>query len=1213
MRALEPGEALTVLQVSEEVEQLSDEDLARYERLAHDGRAHRVGTASWADTLAGIRRLRAAQERDKRIRKSLNDDAELIKLIKTHKEVPLPLDMLAASVYAIEHPEDPQGLENARQLQEALADKGFKSLEQYEDIRAAPWRDAFRQRAVEVAKEALRRAGESAQAMRVTAGDRDQVRLMFERLASLRQMASFEGTPSLRLGSADLQGLAKQVLAAYPILRHRKALDMAMGSRNKNDLGWWMGYHALRMQVATMDIAARLDRDPERVFQMDTIVAGTLKEMGLTNSSPQAQIISEGIGKKRDDSFLTAWLSIVDFVVYFLPGLGEVKMIGDFLGAAREYEIGQEEATVSVRSEDPSAKGVFLAGAGLLIPHVLHKLPGPARKVLPGFREVPANEMRGLGDIPVEPGPPGAAPLVTAELPVSKPPTEAVETPPATTERIEERPAAETPGQQQPQQHAQSVTPTAVDFTEADIEQHVGRLDNPGQLGPSQFAMAAPVGPDVVNPATGQVEPAFGLSNMTIEGQNANPNQIGYHENAYFRGITDVRPIDAFPTGPKPKPLTPPGAPVPTTEVRITGPSPGSNRPRPVISSETGGNVEVRLHGPNPKAPEGFSHDNPTVQVNTPSEQYPWVGKPAKTAAGERANIRSDPAAGGQSTTGRYRTADDQWLLVPTQAENAAYAAGQPMPPGVATPEQVASAHYPVYGEPVNLGGGPHNSGGTPPIPLAEPMPKQVLDLNYGPETETRSMPKGAAIEPQTAPENAQTTALSGTQGRTTPAPVASPELVVPSVPAMEVPSSSKVDAPPSATSGLARPGSLGAMSRLLPDFTNITPSPPSVLDRIPPPDPVLKDPAPPANAATGPNVTPSPPPVMKPPAPKSEPTGKTSDIGVGAPPKQKSPPASADAPGKPVTEDPKKTAGFTSQKNPVIDSKRQLQAKTRVEQTETELQTASREKASAEQKLLSAQARVRAVTDHLRMVPQHLQSESRAILRESDLDERLQLVNEIRASRDDWSPEEKGWLDQQAELLDAQLDVEAAQFGQKKQGANVRDSTILMPTRQQELARASKSVADLIRSEGPNYRTVKKVNYDEVMGKKAWDEFTASRAKGASALALNPDHIISVREIRDEVVKSGLLELYDKASPAIKEQIEKAIQDLGDERRNLVAMEEFANKILKRDRSWWDIPYEKVAKLYTLERFESIRTRETEQREHFQQVIQALVTRFSK
>ncbi len=61
------------------------------------------------------------------------------------------------------------------------------------------------------------------------------------------------------------------------------------------------------------------------------------------------------------------------------------------------------------------------------------------------------------------------------------------------------------------------------------------------------------------------------------------------------------------------------------------------------------------------------------------------------------------------------------------------------------------------------------------------------------------------------------------------------------------------------------------------------------------------------------------------------------------------------------------------------------------------------------------------------------------------------------------------------------------------------------------------------------------------------------------------------------------------------------------------MAMEEFANKILKRDRSWWDIPYEKVAKLYTLERFESIRTRETEQREHFQQVIQALVTRFSK
>jgi hypothetical protein len=47
--------------------------------------------------------------------------------------------------------------------------------------------------------------------------------------------------------------------------------------------------------------------------------------------------------------------------------------------------------------------------------------------------------------------------------------------------------------------------PSATHFDKADVEQHVGRLDNPGQLKRPQFAMSGPVGPDVTNPATGQV------------------------------------------------------------------------------------------------------------------------------------------------------------------------------------------------------------------------------------------------------------------------------------------------------------------------------------------------------------------------------------------------------------------------------------------------------------------------------------------------------------------------------------------------------------------------------------------------------------------------------------------------------------------------------------------------------------------------------------
>ncbi len=237
--------------------------------------------------------------------------------------------------------------------------------------------------------------------------------------------------------------------------------------------------------------------------------------------------------------------------------------------------------------------------------------------------------------------------------------------------------------------------PTPADFTDEDIDALVGRLDRPEQLETPQFAAAYPAGPDVLNPVTGRVEPAVGLSTMTIEGQSTNPNQIGYHENAYFRGVRDVREIDAFPTGPHPElpPAAQPPDLVPPTTVQIKGPSPGPNQPRPVLSQETGGNVEVRYHGPNPGAPEGtFSHDNPTVQVNTPNPHGSWTGQPVDEAAGQRAVIpHNDP------NTGLYRTADGEWVRIPT-----------------ATPEQRAAAHYPVYGEPTPLIE-PPPSGGTPP------------------------------------------------------------------------------------------------------------------------------------------------------------------------------------------------------------------------------------------------------------------------------------------------------------------------------------------------------------------------------------------------------------------------------------------------------------------------------------------------------------------
>ena len=58
---------------------------------------------------------------------------------------------------------------------------------------------------------------------------------------------------------------------------------------------------------------------------------GDLDGMGLADDSPQAQAIREGLGRERQNAFLSALEGIADFLQYFIPGWGEVKGIANFL------------------------------------------------------------------------------------------------------------------------------------------------------------------------------------------------------------------------------------------------------------------------------------------------------------------------------------------------------------------------------------------------------------------------------------------------------------------------------------------------------------------------------------------------------------------------------------------------------------------------------------------------------------------------------------------------------------------------------------------------------------------------------------------------------------------------------------------------------------------------------------------------------------------
>jgi hypothetical protein len=300
------------------------------------------------------------------------------------------------------------------------------------------------------------------------------------------------------------------------------------------------------------------------------------------------------------------------------------------------------------------------------------------------------------------------------------------------------------------------------------------------------------------------------------------------------------------------------------------------------------------------------------------------------------------------------------------------------------------------------------------------------------------------------------------------------------------------------------------------------------------------------------------------------------------------------------------------AKRNQPLDAERVLKAKAEAEKTPLQIHSASAEGAQAEHRLEFAQARVAAITQELKPVPSGLSAESRALLKAKDLDERLDLLRDLRDSRSDWSNEEREWLDQQEQLIDAQLDVEAAAVGEKKAAADIVDARINEPARAAELARARKSLSDLIRTPGPNYRQVSNGTYDTIMGKEAWEQLKARRPRGAEPLSLNTDHIVPVREISDEVVSSGLVDVYAKASPAAKEDIEKALQGLGDERDNLSRMEGYANKHIKSDRSWLDIDYDEVASLYTKEQVDELRALESGLREKYKKLIKDLVDRFS-
>jgi hypothetical protein len=302
--------------------------------------------------------------------------------------------------------------------------------------------------------------------------------------------------------------------------------------------------------------------------------------------------------------------------------------------------------------------------------------------------------------------------------------------------------------------------------------------------------------------------------------------------------------------------------------------------------------------------------------------------------------------------------------------------------------------------------------------------------------------------------------------------------------------------------------------------------------------------------------------------------------------------------------------------KKAALDSDKQVDAAQKLEQQKAAhakaLQDQMRhgeEIADAEAKRAALNARVKAAKP-----PAGLEAEDLKLKKIPKVEDKLEALEELRASRHDWSVAEKEYFDAREAAWKNMQQLQEGLAGRPAAAQAAKEAeTIGVPEAKKALSRASQRISDLMRQEGPNFRQVEKVAFDEIMGEEAYKAAPKGVLKSGDA-ALNVDHVVPVREIEDMVNASELPLLHSKASPAVKEAMEKEFKALGDVRSNLKRMASGPNQHLKSDLNWSQIDLKKAAKFgYTKEMVNKMVTLEGEQRKVISDLISDMVKRYSK
>ncbi|MER5355048.1 hypothetical protein ABT093_32595 [Kitasatospora sp. NPDC002551] len=182
-------------------------------------------------------------------------------------------------------------------------------------------------------------------------------------------------------------------------------------------------------------------------------------------------------------------------------------------------------------------------------------------------------------------------------------------------------------------------------------------------------------------------------------------------------------------------------------------------------------------------------------------------------------------------------------------------------------------------------------------------------------------------------------------------------------------------------------------------------------------------------------------------------------------------------------------------------------------------------------------------------------------------------------------------WLGRSWRLRQAVDEAEGAARSAAAEQVNLRTVSEALAD---EVREKSRSLIDVMRKEGRNYRDRSRTSFDEVMGEKAWKRLVDREVEAKKPRpGLATDHLVALDRITklDELVP--LLRLYAEAAPAVQEELYRALQALGDHKDNLRRMGHSANSS-KNNRSWHEITYDEAARFgYTTRQVDEIRVAE--------------------